>query len=588
MRTTQLETLSHILTTSENRDRIVAQSDQGTHSLGELQKRVACLVEQLEQWPNANRWILSCSSTWGAALALLALSHCNKHILLPQNSQPGTLHKLASMADGFVGDGPFEAGSLPSLNPLLGEAKPPLPTSNINPDDIRISLFTSGSTGEGKQVDKRLSQLTSEVENLATKWEESCAGCVTFSTVSHQHIYGLLFGLLWPLMAGRTLTSSSQRSPEALVSDIVASEKAVLVSCPAHLSRFPELVRFERIQPHVTMIFSSGGPLHRNDALRVAHLTKQTPIEVFGSTETGGVAWRQQTEEQEVPLWTPFSPVDVRQAPDVQGLQVRSTFASWQGKEWLTMGDNVTFYDDGTFAHQGRADRIVKLEQKRVSLPMLEAHLNEHPWVKESSLCVTQRATGREVLAAVVALSVEGKQELASQGSKKLRAGFKAHLVRHVEQEVLPKRWAWVNALPRNAQGKVTQDAVLAYFQPTSSRWPTVLEFHAEAQQRTWTLHVPEPYLYCDGHFEEQAIVPGVVQLQWVLHFASQALAASVQVTQMEAIKFQHILCPGDTCTLQMELNLEKPKLRFKLSKNDTVYSSGRFVFTQEGDAPHA
>ena len=73
----------------------------------------------------------------------------------------------------------------------------------FNADKSVITFFTSGSTGKPKEIEKTVSQLECEIKELQKMWP--CRYASFYSTVSHQHIYGLLFSLLWPVCAGRPL-----------------------------------------------------------------------------------------------------------------------------------------------------------------------------------------------------------------------------------------------------------------------------------------------------------------------------------------------------------------------------------------------
>ena len=70
---------------------------------------------------------------------------------------------------------------------------------------------------------------------------------------------------------------------------------ASIISSPTHLIHLPQVARQYRHDWRNIVIFSSGGPLSRETALQIAEVCGQAPIEVLGSTETGGIAFRQQT-----------------------------------------------------------------------------------------------------------------------------------------------------------------------------------------------------------------------------------------------------------------------------------------------------
>ena len=69
--------------------------------------------------------------------------------------------------------------------------------------DTRLVIHTSGSNGEPVAIPRRLAQLDAEVRALQQAFGAGLDEALVLGTVSHQHIYGLLFRVLWPLAAGR-------------------------------------------------------------------------------------------------------------------------------------------------------------------------------------------------------------------------------------------------------------------------------------------------------------------------------------------------------------------------------------------------
>lgn len=92
-----------------------------------------------------------------------------------------------------------------------------------------------------------------------------------------------------------------------------------------------------------------------------------TPTEVFGSTEAGVIGWHDTAAGPG--LWRPFPGVEVTVGTDGV-LLLRSAHAAHQG--WAEQADRITLAADGQFRLEGRIDRIVKIEGKRVSLDRLE------------------------------------------------------------------------------------------------------------------------------------------------------------------------------------------------------------------------
>lgn len=78
------------------------------------------------------------------------------------------------------------------------------------------------------------------------------------------------------------------------------------------------------------------------------------------------------------------------------------------------------------------------------------------------------------------------------------------------------------------------------------------------------------------GHFDGVPIVAGVVQIHWALQLASQYLApiSPLAIERMEAVKFQQVMQPG--VTVSLDLALVSKKLVFSYSAGSERYSSGR------------
>lgn len=88
------------------------------------------------------------------------------------------------------------------------------------------------------------------------------------------------------------------------------------------------------------------------------------------------------------------------------------------------------------------------------------------------------------------------------------------------------------------------------------------------------------------GHFEEFPIVPGVVQIQWALHFFKRLMAVSptlqqATVAKMSALKFQHVITPNTEVILSLNFDDDKSCLAFKMSNAEHNFSSGKLFLRQ-------
>lgn len=132
------------------------------------------------------------------ATALFAAWRAGVRVLLPADLQAQTRQRWSADVDLWLTDlpGDTQAGDL---------RQAPLEAAELDLDHCWLSLCTSGSSGEPKRIEKTLRQLSNEVQALERLWGADLGPACVIGSVAAQHIYGLLFRVLWPLCAGRPL-----------------------------------------------------------------------------------------------------------------------------------------------------------------------------------------------------------------------------------------------------------------------------------------------------------------------------------------------------------------------------------------------
>jgi len=597
-------------------ERFVAWSD----FVRQVQLRARAFACREEQ-----RWLLTDRNPFDFLIALMALLQAGKVVVIPPNSQPGTIAQLAACHDAISGDeGAIEAGDDASAAGIW-------PLRAIDPQQAIIDIYTSGSTGEPKRVRKTLAQFEAEVAVLEALWGELLGDAVILATTPHHHIYGLLFRLLWPLSAGRSFDATTCGEPEQLVERLAFFGDTALVSSPAQLARLPQMGPLTVLQPLPKFLFSSGGALSAAATEQYRRQLGRAPIEVFGSTETGGIAWRRQEGDD---AWSAFPGISI--ATDASGaLMLKSPFLA--DAAWLRMEDAVDLLPGSRFRLRGRLDRIVKIEEKRLSLPDLEARLGEHAWIANAAaLALSGR---RQSVGVALVLSPEGRLQLARNGRRKVVQELRRHLASHFETVLLPRHWRFPEQLPINERGKLTQAALAALFaqeagsdsgpdsgsdaasaatgavqeasakpgsrtppascaEPgaTNTLLPEVLSRRSNAASEVSAsdstagmpcrmvidLHVPAALEHFAGHFPGLPILPGVVQIHWATYFARAHLPVSGDFSLLENVKFQALLLPDARLELTLDWDPAKRRLEFSYANRDRKFSSGRIVFGGE------
>ena len=491
------------------------------------------------------------------AVALLGAWRAGVSVLLPADLQAQTRQRWDSQVDLWITQGS-------ELEALYAE---PLAAAQLDLDACQLSLCTSGSSGEPKRIDKSLRQIANEVQALEHLWGAELGEACIIASVAAQHIYGLLFRVLWPLCAGRRFVRNQLAFPEDMQRASREHASFAWVASPALLKRTSDNLDWPALS-QVRRVFSSGGALPDEAAQSLHERLGQWPTEILGSSETGGIAWRQGPG-----LWQPFADVQLSQNEE-GALLIASAYLPHGHLEHTA--DAARIEADGRFELLGRLDRIVKLEEKRISLPMLEQALVNHDWVAEARLGVIHE--NRASLGALLVLSDSGLYALREHGRRALTHSLRQHLSQHCEALALPRRWRLLRQLPLTSQGKLPQAQVDALLLAPRPKLPQVLSQTETDGQWTLNLSIPPDLAFFSGHFPKTPVLPGVVQVDWALALGQQLLDLPPRFAGMEVLKFQQLVRPGDAIELTLRFDRERGKLHFAYRNATAPCASGRIL----------
>ncbi|HEF4760373.1 TPA: acyl-CoA synthetase family protein [Pseudomonas putida] len=538
-------------------ERVIATAPALNH--GQLCEQALSLAAGL-QAQGARRIAVHLEDAADLAIALLGAWRAGVSVLLPADLQPQTRQRWSNDVDLWLTDQPDDAQP-------DNYRHPPLDAAELDLDRCTLSLCTSGSSGEPKRIEKSLRQLVNEVEALEQLWGADLGPACIIGSVATQHIYGLLFRVLWPLCAGRPFIRKQLAFPEDLQRASREYPAFAWVASPALLKRMGDNLDWPALSA-VRRVFSSGGALPAEAAQSLHERLHQWPTEIFGSSETGGIAWRQGQD-----LWQPFADVMLSQDND-GALLIASPYLPAGHVEHTADAARIT--TDGRFELLGRLDRIIKLEEKRISLPMLEQALAAHDWVAEARLGVVQE--NRASLGALLVLTDTGLHALRNQGRRTLTEQLRQHLSQHCETIALPRRWRLLRQMPLNAQGKLPQADVEALLLAPRPKTPQVLEQVETEGEWSLQLAVPPDLAYFSGHFPKAPVLPGVVQVEWAMSLGQQLMNLPEKFAGMEVLKFQQLVRPGDEVQLHLRFDPTRGKLYFAYRNETATCSSGRIL----------
>jgi acyl-coenzyme A synthetase/AMP-(fatty) acid ligase len=526
---------------------------------------------------------------YAMAAALLGAFHAGHAVALPPNTRRESIFAVRERPETVAMVHDVGAGIPLRVEDVLRDAPeaPPLERATLPERPYVATVFTSGSTAEIFACRKTAGQLLGEASMLGEVFGVR-PGSRVVGTVAPGHIYGLLFTVLVPLCRGAAFLRETPLHAEPIAHRVAEHAADFLVTVPLHLRALAAVD--EGPLRSVGGVFSSTGPLPREVAEAFTARHGHPVTEILGATETGGIAWRARRDEgpsgarrDPRDRFRPFPGVAID--VDEEGrLLVDSPFLDPGEPRPFRTAERVMPHEDGSFTHLGRSDGVVKVGGRRVSIGEMEERLARQPGVEDAAVVAIPAAAGRghQLLAAVV----------APGGSA---PALKAALLERFDPSSLPRRILFVDALPRESNGKLTRTRLLRLFGLRPDGLPInwklawgepkrAIDGRVERHERSAS--VPEDYGWFDGHFPGYPILAGAVQLkELVLPAVASAFPELGAVRTMSRVKFTGRIVPGDRVTVVVERALGADVVDFKVAKPTEVCSAGRLAFDWPRDA---
>jgi acyl-coenzyme A synthetase/AMP-(fatty) acid ligase len=249
--------------------------------------------------------------------------------------------------------------------------------------------------------------------------------------------------VLLALLSGNALSAERPFYP----ADVAAAvrrvpQPRVLVTTPIHLRT---LLSSEIDFPALELVMSATAPLSRELAGEVEEKYGAPLLEIYGSTETGQIALRRTAQTMAWRLW-----------PGVH-LNVLNgqVFAQGGHVEQLTpMCDVIEITGKDEFLLHGRTADLVNVAGKRSSFGYLNAQLNAIPGVVDGAFFLREESSGSTGVARLAAVVVAPGMSVAT---------LTEQLRQLIDPVFLPRPLLIVQQLPRNATGKLPQQALQGF-----------------------------------------------------------------------------------------------------------------------------
>ena len=345
---------------------------------------------------------------------------------------------------------------LDDLAPVPGT---PFETVERGPDDLAAILYTSGTTGRSKGAMLSHDNLASNALVLKEQWRWR-DGDVLIHALPIYHVHGLFVALHGALLNGSTMIWHENFDAEAAIADM--GHATILMGVPTFYTRLLGCPRLTREAATGMRLFVSGSaPLLEATFAEFEARTGHRILERYGMTEAGMIC-SNPYEGERVPgtVGFPLPGVKARIRDDVLEIRGPNLFKGyWRQPEktaqemrpdgFFITGDVATMGPDGRVAIVGRAKDLIIAGGLNIYPREIELALDAIPGVGESAVIGLPHADLGEAVVAVVTRTDPDLDEATLLESLADLARFKQ-----------PRRILFVEALPRNAMGKVQKAAL--------------------------------------------------------------------------------------------------------------------------------
>lgn len=310
--------------------------------------------------------------------------------------------------------------------------------SNKIDENMNINFYTSGFTGFPKLIEKTLKQFEAEALKIIGEFGDSLKDSIFVYSVPHYHSYGFVFDFLVPYILELKFLDNRINYLETL-NNFEEYKNITFITNPAFLKRID---KFSLKIKSKWNVFSSTGALDKETSDLCIETFNTDAIEIYGSTEGGGMAYRKRSEKE---LWTRLKIVKLK--VNKNGSLFCSSGYTGEGF-WVHVGDVVDMKNEDEFELLGREDSIVKIEGKRISVQQIDRQILEDKNFKDS-YTVYCKSDKREYVASFIVLNDINANE------EKMRKYIKDYLKGYFEKIVIPKRIYFTDRIPRNELGKI-------------------------------------------------------------------------------------------------------------------------------------
>ena len=375
-----------------------------------------------------------------------------------------------SGAQAWLGERPDDLAGLPHV-PVRLHARSWHRYPEPAPQDTAMVIYTSGTTGPPKGAVLSRAAVAADLDALAAAWQWTPEDTLVHGLPLF-HVHGLVLGLLGSLRVGNRFIHTGRPTPQAYAE----AGGTLYFGVPTVWSRVVADPDSARALAKARLLVSGSAALPVPVFNALNALTGHAPVERYGCTETL-ITVSTRADGERRPGWVghPLDGMATRLVADdgspvahdgetIAGLQVRTptifdgylnradaTAASFDADGWYRTGDVAVIDPGGMHRIVGRESvDLIKSGGYRIGAGEIETVLLGHPGVEESAVVGMPDADlGQRIVAFVVGDA--DPAELAD------------YVAQQLSVHTRPREVRIVDALPRNAMGKVMKKELLSW-----------------------------------------------------------------------------------------------------------------------------
>ena len=346
---------------------------------------------------------------------------------------------------------------------LLAPCSAPAAPANDAPQAPVLLVYTSGTTGGPKAAVHTQANLLANMA-IAAHVQGMTPADTVLTVLPLFHVGGLCIQTLPALHAGARVVLHARFAPDETLAAIASERPTLTLLVPAVMKALIDHPRWTEADLSCLRAVWAGSSLLPAPLLEAFHARGVPVCNVYGATETGpfsialppaharthvgSCGWPAPGVEARLAhlhgdageVWLRGPNVVQRYWPDAPACD---------DEGWFHTGDLATQAADGSYTIVGRAKDLIISGGENIHPVEIENVLSQHPAVAECAAFGAPDAQWGEAVAVAVVLRA---------GAQADEPALRAHLEGRLARYKLPRRWVFIDALPKTALGKVQRN----------------------------------------------------------------------------------------------------------------------------------